>query len=41
MIRIRKITNPFIEANKARIEEVREIMKKQFPAISEKKASNS
>jgi acetoin utilization deacetylase AcuC-like enzyme len=39
MIRIRKITNPFIEANKARIEEVREIMKKQFPAISEKKAS--
>jgi acetoin utilization deacetylase AcuC-like enzyme len=39
MIRIRKISNPLIETNKKRIEEVQEVIKKQFPAISEKKAS--
>jgi acetoin utilization deacetylase AcuC-like enzyme/GNAT superfamily N-acetyltransferase len=37
MIRIRKITNPFHEANIRKIEAVKEILRKQFPAISEKK----
>ena len=37
MIRIRKITNPFHEANVRKIEAVKEIVRKQFPAISEKK----
>ena len=37
MIRIRKITNPFHEANIRKIEAVKEIVRKQFPAISEKK----
>ena len=37
MIRIRKITNPFHEANTRKIEAVKEILRKQFPAISEKK----
>ena len=39
MIRIRKILNPLIEANKIRIEEVKAVIKKQFPAIAEKKAA--
>ena len=37
MIRIRKITNPYLESNTRKIEAVREIIRKQFPAISEKK----
>lgn len=37
MIRIRKITNPFHEANIRKIEAVKDILRKQFPAISEKK----
>ncbi len=38
MIRIRKLSNPFIESNIKRIAEVKDIMRQQFPAISEKKA---
>lgn len=37
MIRIRKITNPYLESNTRKIEAVKEIIRKQFPAISEKK----
>lgn len=39
MIRIRKISNPHIESNQRKIEEVREFIRLQFPAISEKKTS--
>jgi len=37
MIRIRKITNPYLEANLRKIEAVKEIIRKQFPMIDEKK----
>jgi len=37
MLRIRKITNPYHEANLRKIEAVKEIIRKQFPMISEKK----
>ena len=37
MIRIRKITNPFHEANIRKIEAVKEILRKQFPDVSERK----
>ena len=37
MIRIRKITNPYLESNIRKIEVVKEIIRKQFPAIPEKK----
>jgi acetoin utilization deacetylase AcuC-like enzyme len=37
MIRIRKITNPYLESNIRKIKAVKEIIRKQFPAISEKK----
>ena len=37
MIRIRKITNPYLESNTRKIEAVKQIIRKQFPAISEKK----
>ena len=39
MIRIRKIINPLIRTSQIRIEEVQDVIKKQFPAISDKKAS--
>ncbi len=39
MIRIRKIANPFLEVNTKKIEEVKEIIKAQFPAIPDNKAS--
>ncbi len=37
MIRIRKITNPYLEANIRKIEAVKDILRKQFPAVSERK----
>ncbi len=37
MIRIRKITNPYLEVNLKKIEEVKEIIRRQFSMISEKK----
>ena len=37
MIRIRKITNPYLEANIRKIEAVKEIIRVQFPAVSERK----
>jgi acetoin utilization deacetylase AcuC-like enzyme/GNAT superfamily N-acetyltransferase len=37
MIRIRKITNPFHEANIRKIEAVKEILRKQFPDVNERK----
>ncbi len=37
MIRIRKITNPYLEANLKKIEKVKEIIRQQFSMISEKK----
>ena len=37
MIRIRKITNPYLEANVRKIEVVKEILRVQFPAVSERK----
>lgn len=39
MIRIRKIVNPLLEVNQRRIDEVREVIRKQFSALSEEKAS--
>ena len=39
MIRIRKISNPLLETNINKIKEVREVIREQFPAISEEKAS--
>lgn len=40
MIRIRKITNPYLEANIRKIEAVKEIIRVQFPAVSERKISD-
>lgn len=37
MIRIRKITNPYLEANIRKIEAVKEILRVQFPAVSERR----
>lgn len=37
MIRIRKISNPYLEVNIRKMEKVREIIRTQFPDISEKK----
>ena len=37
MIRIRKITNPYVEANVKKIEAVRDILRKQFPDVREEK----
>jgi acetoin utilization deacetylase AcuC-like enzyme len=37
MLRIRKITNPYLESNLKKIEAVKEIIRKQFPMISGKK----
>jgi GNAT superfamily N-acetyltransferase len=37
MIRIRKIINPYLDVNIRQIEKVKEIVRKQFPGISEKK----
>jgi acetoin utilization deacetylase AcuC-like enzyme len=37
MIKIRKITNPFLEANIRKIEKVKEIIIKQFPLIADSK----
>lgn len=37
MIRIRKIYNPFLESNVRKIEAVKDILRKQFAAVSEKK----
>jgi len=37
MIRIRKITNPYLESNIRKIKAVKDIIRKQFPAIPEKK----
>ncbi|PKP18613.1 MAG: acetylpolyamine amidohydrolase [Bacteroidetes bacterium HGW-Bacteroidetes-21] len=38
MIRIRKISNPLLNVNAHRIEQVKEVLKIQFPGLSEKKA---
>jgi acetoin utilization deacetylase AcuC-like enzyme/GNAT superfamily N-acetyltransferase len=40
MIRIRKISNPNLEANIRHVEKVKEIIRNQFPDISEKKIDN-
>jgi len=37
MFRIRKISNPFLDSNKGAIENVKNILSKQFPDISEEK----
>ena len=37
MFRIRKISNPFLDSNKGAIENVKYILSKQFPDISEEK----
>lgn len=37
MIRIRKITNPYLEANIKKLEAVREILRKQFPDVRKDK----
>jgi len=37
MIRIRKITNPYLEANIRKMEKVKGIIKTQFPLLAEKK----
>ena len=37
MIKIRKITNPYLEANVKKIEAVREILRRQFPDVREQK----
>lgn len=40
MFRIRKIFNPFLDGNRPVIDRVREIMKLQFPAVSENQIEN-
>lgn len=37
MIKIRKITNPYLDANIRKIEKVKEILRSQFPLVNEKK----
>ncbi|MCJ7819804.1 MAG: hypothetical protein MUP53_01260 [Bacteroidales bacterium] len=37
MIKIRKITNPYLVSNLRKLEKVKEIIRSQFSSISEKK----